>query len=182
MLSARHLGNPHDPCRFVALAAVRCGCQIGAVGLTEQTIAGNRGGDLAEIGGFRKGHDARKGDVHAERKPFFGKPRRTGETVKDATQVPAAALLAQDRQRVVFCLTRVNDDRQIQLARQPHLGSEHRLLNRFRGEVVVVIEADLTERPRARRFGNDGADDRCGFRIHAPRTVQLDVDGRLCRT
>ena len=62
----------------------------------------------------------------------------------------AAALLAQNRQRVVFGFACVNDDGQIERARELDLRSEDALLRVFRREVVVVVEADFADGARQR--------------------------------
>ena len=103
--------------------------------------------------------------MHAQREGLLGQPPRAGEAVHDASH-GAAALLAENRQRVVLGLARVNDDGQVDLARQTNLQPEDGLLDVPRGEVVVVVEADLAERPRLRR------------RAIAPRTSDATSDSR----
>ena len=61
----------------------------------------------------------------------------------------------------------MNDDRQSELAREPYLRPEHCLLDRFGGEVVVVVEADLADRSCAWSASDDIADERRGFRFAA---------------
>ena len=61
-------------------------------------------------------------------------------------------------------LARVNDDRQIALARQLDLRAEDVLLHVARREVVVIVEADLADRarPDARRAASSTASTRLG--------------------
>ena len=75
--------------------------------------------------------------------------RRAGEAMHHAAN-RAAGFLSEDGQRVVLGLARVNDDGQVELARKADLQPEHALLDVFRGEVVVVVEPDLAERPGLR--------------------------------
>ena len=70
------------------------------------------------------------------------------------------ALLAQDRDRVLVGFAGVDDDRPLQLAREPDLRAKHRVLDVARREVVVVVEADLADRARRRRRGELLADER----------------------
>ena len=62
-----------------------------------------------------------------------------------------AALLAQNRERVVVGLARVDDDRAPELAGEPDLRAEHGVLHVAWRKVVVVVEADFADRPRRRR-------------------------------
>ena len=87
--------------------------------------------------------------MHAERERLFGEPSGARKAVHHAAD-RAAAFLPQDGQRVVLGFAGVNDDGQIQLARETDLQSEDFLLDVFRREVVVVVEPDLAERPALR--------------------------------
>ena len=60
----------------------------------------------------------------------------------------AAAFRAEDGERVLVGFARVNHERQLELAGQPDLRSKDCLLHAGRREVVVVIEANLPDRPR----------------------------------
>src|SRR6185436_4868529 len=80
----------------------------------------------------------------AEREGLVGQPPGAGKTVHHPLN-PAAAFLPKDGHRVVFGLPRVNDDGQVELAREANLEAEHGLLDVFRGEVVVVVETELAE-------------------------------------
>ena len=85
--------------------------------------------------------------------------RRARETVHDAAD-GAAALLLQDGERVVFRLAGMNDDGQIQLARETDLQAEDLLLHVFRREVVMVVEPDFAQRSRLRNRRDDTAHER----------------------
>jgi hypothetical protein len=57
----------------------------------------------------------------------------------------------QDREGVVGRLARMNDDRQVELARQRDLRRKHLALHVARREVVVVVEPDLADRTHVER-------------------------------
>ena len=131
------------------LPAVRRGRQVGAVGLAQEAIGRHDRGDLAHVGALWKRHDAGERDVHAERERLFGEPRRARKAVHHAAH-RAAGFLAQDGQRVVLGFARVNDDGQIELARETDLQSEDLLLDVLGREIVVIVEPDFAERPALR--------------------------------
>src|SRR4029453_11668077 len=53
--------------------------------------------------------------------------------------------LAKNGDGVLVCLARMDDDGQIPFARQPDLGAKDLLLHVTRREVVVIVEADLSD-------------------------------------
>ena len=68
---------------------------------------------------------------------------------------------------------------QVQLAREPHLRSKHRVLDLARREIVVVVEADLPDGARPRRGLELCADDRGGARRvvgELVRVMRMDAD------
>jgi hypothetical protein len=78
----------------------------------------------------------------------------------------------------------VDDNRPLQLARQPDLPAKHLLLHVARREVVVVVEADLADGTRRRRRRELLAHDRDGalrivrklmrlVRVHADRESRV---------
>ena len=89
-----------------------------------------------------------------------------------------AARLSKDAEGVLGGLARVDDDRQGQLQREGDLGAEDVLLHVARREVVVVVEANLSDRPRA--FADDPLPDAV-TRVLAPagelpRLVRVDAE------
>ena len=83
--------------------------------------------------------------------------------------------------RVLVGLARVDDDRALQLAREPDLRAKHRLLHVARREVVVVVEADLADGARRRRRGELLPDDGggpLGVAGELVRLVRVDADRR----
>ena len=90
-----------------------------------------------------------------------------------------AAFLVQNAERVVLGLARVDHDRQPQRPRQLDLLAEHVLLHVARREVVVVVEADLADRPAQglrvdRRPGLTRR--RCGIGGELPGLVRMHAD------
>ena len=71
--------------------------------------------------------------------------------MEDAAQA-ALPFLAQDAERVVVGLARVNHDRQVAArSASANLGAKHLVLHLARREVVVIVEADLADRARRRQ-------------------------------
>ena len=171
--------DARDICRLVPLPAVRHRRQKRAVGFGQQPIERHAPGRLAQRPGLGKRHDPGERDEEAERQPGVGERVVSRETVQDAAQL-AAALLAQDRQRVLVGLAGVDDDRPLQLAREPDLRAEHRVLHVTRREVVVVVEADLADRARRRRrrdCSRTTVAARCRVVGELVRLVRVHADG-----
>src|SRR6185503_1787169 len=112
-------------------------------------------------------------EVEAARR--FVRPSR--EAVEDAAD-PRGAIVAQDRQRVVPGFSRVDDDRQPDLARQVDLIAEGAALVLAGREIVVVIEADLADGDRLGTPGRlaDVPRDRGGPVL---RLVRVDAGGEM---
>src|SRR5688572_23592560 len=90
----------------------------------------------------------------------------------------AGALLLENPERVLLCLSGVNHDRPFQPPRQPDLLAEDLLLDVAWREVVVIVESDLADGPgqrlcverllRALRgFGRVGGKGSGGMRMNA---------------
>ena len=84
--------------------------------------------------------------------------------------------------RVLVGLPRVDDDRALELAREPDLRAEHRVLHVARRKVVVVVEADLADRTRRRRRGELLPDDGRPPARDRRRTGAPGAGGRRSRT
>src|SRR5439155_21556707 len=115
------------------------------VGLRQKAIERHPASGVPQVVGLRKRNDASQRDVEAERQAGVRQRRTSGETVQYAAQ-PAATLFAQNPQRVVVGLARVNHDRNVELAGEAQLAAEDRVLHLARRVVVMVVEADLTNR------------------------------------
>jgi len=77
----------------------------------------------------------------------LGQRRPPGETMEHAAQ-RGAALFLQNPDGVLVGFAGVDDEGPVDLSRQTHLRTEHRLLHLARREVVVVVETDFRQ-PRA---------------------------------
>src|SRR5439155_19157211 len=99
-----------------------------------------------------------EGDVEPEIEACVGEGRSAGEAMQHAAE-PATAVIAKNADGVLVGFARVDDDGQIQFARELDLSAEDRLLHVARREVVVIIEADLADRARERRLRDLPADD-----------------------
>src|SRR4051812_323724 len=162
--SGQCLGDARDKGRLVPLAAMRGRREKRAVGFDERAIHRHAARGLTELRGPREGDDARPRDVETQ----VEAGARQGRPAREAVQHAAQSLrLAQDSKRVFVGLACVDDDGEIELARQDDLHAEHLLLNVPRREVVVVVEADLADRAGAGRLLHLAADDVRG----APGTV-----------
>lgn len=168
--------------RLVALSTVRHGRQKRTIGLDEEAVGRDRPGDLAQRLRLGERHDARQGDVQTEVESRACQRHRTGEAMQHAAE-PALTFLSQHRERVVIGLSSVNDDGQRKLEGKTHLRPEHGRLDVPRREIVVVVEADLPDRPSARGPGALFSDDRRGtLRIVGEVVSRMRVDPTANRT
>ena len=98
--------------------------------------------------------------------------------MEDAAKLPAA-FLAKHGHRVVVGFARMDDHRPVELARQPQLRPEHRLLHVARREIVVIVETDLADRARRRRrrklLAHDGRG-ALGIGGELVRLMRVDAD------
>ena len=153
-LDAAPPSRRHDPCRFrhprrlVALAAVRHGCQKRRVGFDQQAVVGDEGGDVPQLPGLRKRDDAGERD---EEPQIQRPPRlvdRAAEAVHHAAQ-PARPRFADHRERVVGGLRVWMTTGSATFERDGHLRAKHVLLDGRRRKIVVVVEADFSDRDGA---------------------------------
>ena len=98
-------------------AAMRHRRKIGCVGLDEEPIERQLGGDRAERLRALEGNDAGEGHIEAELDPEESEVAAGGEAVQDGGEGPPPRLLAEDRADVG-----VDDGRQADLPRVERLG------------------------------------------------------------
>src|SRR6185436_17789496 len=153
----QRVGDARNIRRFVALAPVRRRREKRAVGLHERAIERHAPGRVTQLCRPRKRDDARPRDIKPEIEPRSGQRRPASEAVQDAAQRPLSRV-TQNPHGVLVRLSRVDDDREVELARQDDLRAEDLLLDVPRREVVVVVEADFADGTRAGRLPDLVAD------------------------
>src|SRR5207253_1798074 len=127
---------------LVALAAVRDGCEVRGVGLHEDAVQGDRLGDVAQHRRVVESDDAGEREIKPQVQRVLCQPGVAREAVKDPADL-AGLLLLENRDRVFLGIARVDNDRQLELARKTYLLAKARALHVARGVVVVVVQPDL---------------------------------------
>ena len=107
--------------------------------------------DLAHVLRRPERDDAGNRNVEAKVQQLLRKPRRAGKTMDDS----ARGNFAQQTQRIVIGLPRMNDDRQLKSPREFQLPGEERPLRSRRLGTIMVIETDFPHRrdPGVIEFG-----------------------------
>src|SRR5687767_13543897 len=123
--------------------------EIRAVGFHQQAIGRRAGRGLAQRVRLRKRRDARDRDAKAGAEGAGGGLRITCEAVKHPAEL-ALPFFGDDTQGVLLRLASVDHDWEVALQRQLDLGAEYRVLHLARREVVVIVEANLANRPSLR--------------------------------
>lgn len=125
--------------RFVWIAAHRNGCEKRRIRLYEDAAVRHDSGRFADILGSAKRHYAGNGNVEPEVEKSTAKRRRAGEAVDN----PLRRNFAQDSERIVVCVARMDDDGESELARKAELPREEFALRVARLGRIVVVEPDL---------------------------------------
>jgi len=128
--------------RFVSLAPVRHRSEKRAVGFNQQTIGRCELRDVVEVRCLREREDSRQGQKEAEVQRPACPLHAAGEAVKHARDVVAIA--GEGRKRIVVGLARMDHHRSPESPSRRQLFNEHGLLDVTRREVVVIVEADLS--------------------------------------
>ena len=146
-LDAPYRGEPvaHDRHArgLVARAAVRLGREVGAVGLEDER---RRGSIFATSGNLEFLYVS--GPPMPMRKPRSSAWRASSTPPGKGVEDPAdlrGPLLAENRYRVVEGLARVDDDRFLEIERDPDLPPEYLALPLPRRKIAVVIEPRLAD-------------------------------------
>jgi len=84
--------------------------------------------------------------------------------------------LVEQRSRVVFRFSRVNDDRETHLGSKSYLGRKRRALRWTRRIVVVVVEPALTDRDRSAKKLTESGD--VALFVESGRIVRMDARRR----
>src|SRR5579875_2256688 len=133
--------------RLVALAPEGYWRQIGAIRLDEDTIQRRPRGHLGQFGVLGKGQRPGEREIHPQVERVARYRNIADEAMEHTAQ--AHTVRAKQADHVGVRLTIVQDDRQIEFARQPKLRDERPALYITRGKIAIIIEANLTNRDDA---------------------------------
>src|SRR5437763_1725277 len=107
---------------------MRHGRQKRTVRFGEEPVERHGSDHVAELDRFWKGDDAGQRNVEAEIEPGARERRIAREAVQNALH-RSAAVLAEDRNRILIRFARVNHDGTLQFARETNLTAEDLLLH-----------------------------------------------------
>lgn len=135
-----------DPRRLVPLSPEGNRRQVRRVGLHQQPVSRHEAEQII-IGPLVEGHYPAERHVPAGIKRELRQGMRAGVAMHD-TNDASGPRLPDERLRVVFRLTRVNDDGPVHLAGERYLSGKRRALGLSRRIVVVIVESALADRDR----------------------------------
>ena len=130
--------------RMVALAAEGDGGEIGAVGLDHNAVGRDIGDDLQCLAGIVEGDNTGEGDMEAHIQQLTGGFLRAAEAVDNAI---VNTRCTEDIQDILAGLAFVDDDGDLMGLGNFQLLGKGLALDIALGEIVVIIEADLTQCP-----------------------------------
>ena len=133
------------------------GREIGRVGLHEDAVGRQFGGDGAQRRRVLEGQNAGEGDVESKLNGAAGEVGAAGEAMQHGREGALPGFLFENSRGVGVGFARMDDERQAGFARRRDVGAEAALLRVARASVIVVVEpsfADarpLSDGARARR-------------------------------
>lgn len=125
--------------RFIGIAAHRNRREEWRIRLDEESAVRHDSSRFADILGRAKRHYARNGNVEPEVKKRTAKRGRAGEAV----DYPLRRNFAQDSERIVVCVARMDDDWEAKHVREIELPREKLALGIARLGRIVVVEPYL---------------------------------------
>src|SRR5438105_12623178 len=103
-------------------------CQKRTVGFGEDPVERDLPRSVAQRSGAIECDDTGKRQIEAEVETGARQFKGAAETVQHSAQI-AVTFIAKHVERVLVGLSSVDDDRQLQFAREPYLRPKHRLLD-----------------------------------------------------
>src|SRR5262245_53841488 len=134
-------------------------CQKRTVSLDQQSVQRHHLRDFLPPSGAREGDNAGKRHVESEIE-YALRHRAVASKAMEHTTDLVRVLLAKNSKGILFRFSRMDDDWQLALFREPDLLAKDLLLHGPRRKVVVIIEPDLSKATR-QRLGVDDASGCC---------------------
>jgi len=164
-----------DPRWLVPLAAERHRGQVRGVRFDEKAVSGHEPQQII-VRPFPEGDDSAEGDVPPGSERVGRERVRSGIAVEYSGDARLPRLI-DDGSRVVFCFTRVHDERTPDLGSQRYLRGKGGELHRAGRVVVVVVQPAFSDGNRARFEVRPERGD-IAFRVEAHGVVGVNSGGR----